>query len=119
MNNQTTIMNKGKITQVIGAVVDISFEKLPAIYNALCLEREVNGKTEKLIFEVEYHIGDNEVRTVAMGSTDGLYRGQEVFDTGAPISVPVGVETLGRMFNVTGDTIDGKPNVETKKRYPI
>ena len=110
-------MNKGKIKQVIGAVVDVSFEdKLPGIYNAL--ETELPSK-EKLILEVQQHLGSNMVRTVAMGTTDGLKREQEVIDTEAAISVPVGEATLGRMVNVLGEPLDeGKP-IESKKVYPI
>lgn len=110
-------MNKGTISQIIGVVVDVQFgENLPAIYNAL----EVPGKgKEPLILEVEQHLGGGTVRTIAMGATDGLARGAEVTDTGAPISVPVGKETLGRMFDVTGKAIDGKPAVKAKKMYPI
>lgn len=108
--------NKGIIKQVIGVVVDVYFEnKLPEIYNAL--EVMINGN--KLVLEVEQHTGSNIVRTVAMGSTDGLRRGDEVIDTEAAISVPVGVETLGRIFNVLGDTVDGGAPVKTAKKYPI
>ncbi len=110
-------LTTGTITQVIGAVVDVAFDgALPAIYTALTVERE--GK-EPLVLEVEQHIGAGTVRTIAMDSTDGLRRGIEVVNTGAPISVPVGKETLGRMFNVTGAPIDGKKAVQTKKTYPI
>jgi F-type H+/Na+-transporting ATPase subunit beta len=106
----------GKITQVIGPVVDVAFEgQPPAIYNALELDH--NGTT--LVLEVEQHLGGGEVRTIAMSSTDGLTRGMPVKDTGGPISVPVGIETLGRMFSVTGDPIDNKPAVKTKKKLPI
>ncbi len=109
-------MNKGTITQVIGAVVDVRFEQdLPPVYQAL----EVKRGEERLVLEVQQHLGMKEVRTIALGSTDGLVRGQEVIDTGAPISVPVGPETLGRMFNVTGDPIDGRGEVKTKEKYPI
>lgn len=108
--------NKGIIKQVIGVVVDVYFEnKLPEIYNAL--EVMINGN--KLVLEVEQHIGSNIVRTIAMGSTDGLRRGDEVINTGAAISVPVGTETLGRIFNVLGDTVDGGAPVKTTKKYPI
>jgi F-type H+-transporting ATPase subunit beta len=109
-------MNKGKVTQIIGPVVDVIFDKeLPEIYNAL--EIKVNSK--KIILEVEQHIGANEVRCIALASTDGLTRGTEVVDTGAPISVPVGEETLGRIFNVVGEVVDeGKP-VKTKQYAPI
>ncbi len=110
-------MNKGKIIQIIGAVVDVQFEegKLPAIYNAL---ETTIGKT-KLVLEAQQHLGEGAVRAVAMSSTDGLKRGTEVIDTGAPISVPVGDEVLGRIFNVLGDVVDGKPAVKTKKTLPI
>lgn len=107
----------GKIAQVIGPVVDVEFEKdLPAIYDAL----EVNNNAgEKITLEVQGHIGDNRVRTVSMHSSDGLKRGDEVNATGAPISVPVGPETLGRMFDVVGQPIDGGKEVKTDKKYPI
>jgi F-type H+-transporting ATPase subunit beta len=109
-------MNKGKVTQVTGAVVDVQFEKdLPAIRNALT----VLNQGEVLVLEVAQHIGQNQVRTIAMGATDGLQRGVDVTDKGAPISVPVGKETLGRMFNALGSPIDGKEKVVAKKEYPI
>ncbi len=114
-------MNKGKITQVVGPVVDVVFEgTLPAIYNALTATLVGADKKETVLtLEVAAHIGLNEVRAVAMSATDGLMRGQEVTDTGAFISVPVGPEVLGRMFDVTGNPIDNKPAPITKKRYPI
>ncbi len=109
-------MRTGKITQIIGPVVDVTFENdPPAIYTAL---RVQHGK-DVLVLEVEQHLGGGDVRTVAMSSTDGLVRGMEVEDTGAPISVPVGKETLGRMFGVTGEAIDSLGEVKTKKKYPI
>lgn len=109
-------MNKGKVTQVTGAVVDVQFEKdLPAIRNAL--EIKFDGKT--LVLETAQHIGGGQVRTIAMGATDGLQRNLEVTDTGAPISVGVGKETLGRMFNALGQPIDGKAVIAAKKSYPI
>lgn len=113
--------NKGKITQIIGAVVDVSFsEKLPAIYNALEVTLPSDkASTNKLVLEVQQHLGMNIVRAVAMSSTDGLARGQEVVDTGSPISVPVGEITLGRMFGVTGQAIDNKGEVKESKTYPI
>lgn len=108
--------NVGIIKQVIGVVVDVSFDnKLPEIYNALTIE--LNGQI--LTLEVEQHIGGSIVRCVAMGSTDGLKRGDKVVDTGMAISVPVGEETLGRIFNVLGDIVDGGTAVKTEKRYPI
>lgn len=114
-------MNKGKITQVVGPVVDVAFEgTLPSIYNALTLTIVgVDKKETELTLEVAAHIGLNEVRAVAMSSTDGLMRGMEVTDTGAAISVPVGPEVLGRMFDVVGNPIDNKPAPKTKKKYPI
>ncbi|MCC6638948.1 F0F1 ATP synthase subunit beta [Candidatus Falkowbacteria bacterium] len=108
--------NIGKIKQIIGPVVDVSFEKeLPAIYNALVIKQ---GDSQ-LVLETQQHIGDNSVRAVAMGTTDGLSRGTEVVDTGAPISVPVGKESLGRIFNVLGEAIDEAGVVSTKKKLPI
>ena len=106
----------GKITQIIGAVVDVNFETdLPEIYTAL----EVNNSGNKLILEVAQHLGENDVRTIAMDATEGLKRGDEVTNTGAPISVPVGPETLGRIINVVGDSIDEKGQVKTKEKWPI
>ena len=106
----------GRISQVIGAVVDVEFEEdLPSILNALELDNDGN----KLILEVAQHLGENEVRTIAMDTTDGLVRGMKVIDTGAPITVPVGPETLGRILNVIGEPVDdGKP-VNSKIRLPI
>ncbi len=110
------MIKKGKITQVIGAVVDVNFEtNLPEIYTAL----EVNNSGNKLILEVAQHLGENDVRTIAMDATEGLKRGDEVINTGSPISVPVGPETLGRIINVVGDSIDEKGEVKTKEKWPI
>lgn len=110
-------MNTGKIAQIIGVVADVVFEeKLPDIYSALTTKTATN---QTVALEVQQHIGSNTVRTIAMGSTDGLARGQEVLDTGSPISVPVGPGTLGRMFNVIGETIDNKGDAKTEKLYPI
>ena len=108
----------GKISQIMGAVVDVLFEdgNLPEILNALNVDRSEEGT---LVLEVAQHIGDNMVRTVAMDSTDGLTRGVKVVDSGIPISVPVGQETLGRLFDVLGNTIDGKGDVGTDKKNPI
>jgi F-type H+/Na+-transporting ATPase subunit beta len=109
--------NTGKIKQIIGAVVDVVFDdKLPEIFNAL---EVVKTDGEKLILEVQQHTGFNVVRCIAMGSTDGLKRGDEVANTGAGISVPVGKETLGRIFNVLGEAVDGQPNPKTAKKYPL
>ena len=107
---------KGKITQIIGAVVDVNFEgDLPEIYTAL----EANNAGNKLVLEVAQHLGENDVRTIAMDATEGLKRGDEVVNTGSPISVPVGPETLGRIINVVGDSIDEKGDVKTKEKWPI
>ena len=107
---------KGKITQIIGAVVDVNFESdLPEIYTAL----EVKNSGNKLILEVAQHLGENDVRTIAMDATEGLKRGDDVINTGSPISVPVGPETLGRIINVVGDSIDEKGEVKTKEKWPI
>ncbi len=106
----------GKITQIIGAVVDVNFEnELPEIYTAL----ETNNSGNKLILEVAQHLGENDVRTIAMDATEGLKRGDEVVNTGSPISVPVGPETLGRIINVVGESIDEKGDVKTREKWPI
>ena len=108
--------NEGKIKQVLGAVVDVSFEeKLPQILDALVIKHE----NKDLVLEVAQHLGENTVRTIAMDSTDGLVRGQQVLDTGNPISVPVGPETLGRILNVVGEPVDERGPVKTKLRFPI
>lgn len=110
-------MIKGTITQVIGVVVDVHFpEKLPDLYTAVHTKMQGGGT---LVLEIQQHLGNNTVRTIAMSTTDGLERGQEVTSTNEAISVPVGAETLGRMFNVVGDSIDGLGEVKSKKRYPI
>ena len=107
---------KGKITQIIGAVVDVNFsDDLPEIYTAL----EASNSGNKLILEVAQHLGENDVRTIAMDATEGLKRGDEVINTGSPISVPVGPETLGRIINVVGESIDEKGEVVTKEKWPI
>ena len=109
--------NVGKVVQIIGAVVDIRFAKdsLPNLLNAI--EIELNGK--KLVCEVAQHIGDDVVRCIAMSSTDGLVRGTDAVDTGAPITVPVGKETLGRIFNLLGEPVDNKPAPEAEERWAI
>ena len=114
-------MNTGKILQVIGPVVDVQFPEssIPPIYQALTVEFSVSGKKESLTLEVEQHLGGGVARTIAMSSSEGLVRGMEVVDTGAPISVPVGDGVLGRIFNVTGDPVDGKGPVKFEKKYPI
>ena len=112
------MITEGKISQIMGAVVDVTFEDghLPDILNALSIERK---GTTPLVLEVSQHLGESTARTVAMDSTDGFTRGHKVTDTGKPITVPVGEETLGRLFDVIGNTIDGKGEVKTKKSYPI
>jgi F-type H+/Na+-transporting ATPase subunit beta len=115
-------MNKGKIVQIIGPVVDVEFPpgQAPALYNALTIEYDLplQGPT-RLVLEVQQHLGDNWVRTVAMSTTDGLQRGFEVTDTGRPISMPVGDAIMGRVFNVTGDPVDERGPVHVDKYYPI
>jgi F-type H+/Na+-transporting ATPase subunit beta len=118
-------MSQGKIVQVIGPVVDVEFEpgRLPAIYNALEVpgieNKDIFSYSKKLILEVAQHLGEGQVRTIAMAGTDGLTRGRPVIDTGAPISIPVGKETLGRILNIIGEPVDKGPELKTKKTYPI
>ena len=109
--------NKGTVVQIMGPVLDIRFEEdqLPSLLNAI----EVPNGDKTIVAEVAQHIGDNVVRCIAMSSTDGLQRGTEVTDTGAPISVPVGEECLGRVFNLLGQPIDNKPDVKSQERWPI
>ncbi|MCQ4878250.1 F0F1 ATP synthase subunit beta [Ruminococcus bicirculans] len=109
--------NIGKVVQIVGAVVDVRFEKdsLPDLLNAI----EIDNKGEKLVVEVAQHIGDDIVRCIAMGSTDGLVRGIDAVDTSKAISVPVGKETLSRMFNLLGEPVDNLPAPETKERWEI
>src|SRR5580692_844521 len=116
----TATMN-GRISQVIGSTFDAEFEEghLPNIYNALKVEGEAKGVKIKLTGEVQQHLGGNRVRCVALGSTDGLVRGMPVLDTGAPVSVPVGKGALGRVFNLLGDPIDGRGDIEASERWPI
>ena len=106
----------GKISQVLGAVVDVQFDgDLPAIMNAL----ETDNHGNRLVLEVAQHLGENTVRTIAMDTTEGLIRGQEVVDTGGAISVPVGPEVLGRIINVIGETIDQRGPLETSQKWGI
>ena len=111
----------GKIVQIIGATIDAEFpgDNLPEIFNAIEVNFERDGEAVKLVCEVQQHLGGNRIRAVAMGATDGLVRNADVIDTGAPISVPVGEETLGRVFNLLGDPVDKGGAVETKERRPI
>ncbi|MFH0988386.1 MAG: F0F1 ATP synthase subunit beta [bacterium] len=115
-------MNEGRIVQIIGPVIDIDFSdsKLPAILNAVKIPRvDIEGKQEGLIVEVQLHLGESRVRTVAMDSTDGLVKGMKAFDTGEPIKVPVGPKVLGRLLNVIGQPIDNLGPVDAKTYYPI
>jgi F-type H+-transporting ATPase subunit beta len=118
-------MSNGKIVQVIGPVVDVEFDpgQLPAIYNALEVQGVSNtdmfAYSQRLVLEVAQHLGESQVRAVAMAATEGLARGMAVKDTGAPITVPVGRETLGRILNSVGEPVDKGPAIKTKKSYPI
>ena len=118
-------MSVGKIVQVIGPVVDVEFEpgQLPSIYNALLVlgveNKDIFSYSQKLTLEVAQHLGESQIRAVAMASTDGLTRGMKVEDTGGPISIPVGRETLGRILNIVGEPVDKGPAIHTKKTYPI
>jgi F-type H+-transporting ATPase subunit beta len=118
-------MSTGRIVQVIGPVVDVEFEpgRLPAIYNALLVEgvenKDIFSYSQKLTLEVAQHLGESQVRTIAMASTDGLTRGMTVADTGAPITIPVGKETLGRILNIVGEPVDKGPAIQAKTFYPI
>jgi len=114
-------MNTGKIVQVIGPVVDVQFpdNAIPPIYQALTVEFSAAGRAEKLTLEIQQHLGEGVARAIAMSSSEGLKRGMTVVDTGAPISVPVGEGVLGRIFDVTGQTVDGKGPLKFDKKYPI
>lgn len=112
---------KGTISQVIGSTFDAQFPEgdLPSIYNAIVVEWTMNGKPMKLVGEVQQHLGGGQVRAVSLGSTDGMTRGMTATDTGGPVSVPVGEQVLGRVFNLLGEPIDNKPPVENAERRPI
>ncbi len=115
-------MSKGRVTQILGPVVDVKFDDghLPEIYNALKVQYQSQGEEFELTLEVALHLGDDSVRTIAMSSTEGVQRGAEVIDLGSPISVPVGNETLGRVFNVLGESIDLDEKLATdQRRDPI
>ncbi|MEY4700597.1 MAG: hypothetical protein RL326_784, partial [Pseudomonadota bacterium] len=118
-----TMGRKGKIVQVLGAVIDVEFPQgggIPNIYDAvLTTNPTIDNQPNNLVLEVAQHLGDNVVRCIAMDSSEGLVRGQEVVDTGAPISVPVGQKTLGRILDVTGRPIDELGPVDTDTRWPI
>jgi F-type H+/Na+-transporting ATPase subunit beta len=117
VSNRRCILATGKVIQVIGTVVDVEFpqEGLPAIYNAL----EIMQDGEKIVLETVQHIGNNWVRCLSLCPTEGLQRGAEAVDTGAPISVPVGKATLGRLFNVFGEPLDKLGEIKSKDRLPI
>src|SRR5215207_6579088 len=120
-NGSSTAGNEGRVEQVVGVVVDAVFEELPEIYSALKIE--VPGGEGRdaidLTLEVQQHLGDDRVRAVAMDATDGLRRGDKVIDTGSSITVPVGKDTLGRIFNLLGEPIDEGEPVEGEERWPI
>lgn len=115
-------INCGRVIQVIGSVVDVEFPEgdIPKLYDAVTIDTETpDGKPVKLYLEVESDLGNRQIRCLAMGNTNGLFRGMKVIPTGGPLSVPVGEQTLGRLFTVTGETADGKPPIESAKRYSI
>ena len=117
-----TGINVGKVVQVIGSTLDAEFDTLPAIYNAIEMDLvdPGTGTRSRLVAEVQQHLGRNRVRAVAMSTTDGLTRGAQVTDTGRAIAMPVGTETLGRIFNVLGECVDNGPQVSADcKRDPI
>src|SRR5512146_587329 len=122
MATATATTNIGRIVQIIGPVLDVEFEpeNLPEIYNALLLEDNTGPRPIRVVAEVQQHIGQNQVRAVAMSSTDGVVRGTKVVDTGAAIAVPVGDAALGRILNVLGEPVDGgAPIPATAERWPI
>ena len=121
MASATTTRTKGIVRQVLGNVVDVEFpaDKLPPIYNAIETQITTGGQSHTLTLEVEQLLGNNIVRCVGMGPTDGMQRGQDAWDTGGPITVPVGTETLGRIFNVLGQPVDNKPAPANAPRWPI
>ena len=118
---ETTMANVGRIVRIVGAVVDCEFaaDSVPAIYNALTVDAETPVGKIHTVLEVQMHLPGEMVRCVAMSSTDGLQRGNEVVDTGAPLQMPVGEQTLGRIWNVLGEAIDGKPMPDVDETYPI
>jgi F-type H+-transporting ATPase subunit beta len=117
----TATQNIGRITQIIGSTFDVEFDedKLPAIYNAVKIVSEHKGVKINLTGEVQQHLGGGRVRCIALGSTDGLIRGQDVIDTGGPVTVPVGTATLGRVFNIIGEPVDGRGPVDADEHWPI
>jgi len=121
MATDTATQNIGKVSQVIGSTFDAKFpqDQLPEIYNALVVDAQIKGIHVHVTGEVQQHLGGGRVRCVALGGTDGMTRGMDVVDTGGPVSVPVGKESLGRVFNVLGEEIDGRGPVNTEERWPI
>ena len=121
MSTTATDNKTGRVTQIIGSTFDAEFSEghLPEIYNAVFVDTEIKGVHVKVTGEVQQHLGGSRVRCVAMGSTDGMARGMDAVDAGSPITVPVGKETLGRVFNVTGEPIDGRGPVTTEEKWPI
>ena len=121
VRHETDGRNLGRVTQVIGSTFDVEFapDRLPAIYNALKISSEHKGVKVELTGEVQQHLGGGRVRCVALGSTDGMIRGQDCLDTGKPVTVPVGKATLGRVFNLLGDTIDGRGPMQAEERWSI
>src|SRR6478609_8190382 len=119
--HKKTGTKNGRVTQIIGSTFDAEFDEdsLPEIYNALKIDHETKGVHVKVTGEVQQHLGGGRVRCVALGSTDGMVRGMEVVDTGKPVTVPVGKETLGRVFNLLGDPIDGRGPVNAAEFRPI
>ena len=113
--------NVGRVTQIIGSTFDAQFaeHQLPAIYNAVTISSQHKGITLKLTGEVQQHLGGGRVRCVALGNTDGMVRGMDCLDTGAPVKVPVGKATLGRVFNLTGEVIDGRGPIQAEDHWPI
>ena len=122
-SNGSGSTNVGRVEEITGVVIEASFpEELPEIYNALEVEIPAQHEEEEatnLVVEVQQHLGDDRVRCVAMDATDGLHRGAEIHDTGGPITVPVGEQTLGRIFNLLGETIDEGDELEEGERWPI
>src|SRR6186997_962155 len=121
MTTAAPAQNIGRITQIIGSTFDVEFDEahLPPIYNAVKIVSDHKGVKINLTGEVQQHLGGGRVRCIALGSTDGLIRGQDVVDTGGPVTVPVGEATLGRVFNLLGEPIDNRGPVVTKERWPI
>src|ERR1700675_4619100 len=121
MSTPTQTKNVGRITQIIGSTFDVEFaeDQMPAIYNAVKIVSEHKGIKINLTGEVQQHLGGGRVRCVALGSTDGLIRGQDCIDTGGPVKVPVGKATLGRVFNIAGDPVDGRGPVDADEYWSI